>query len=309
MPQQVRLEASSFCQLRCPSCPTTTGHIHPTVGSGFLALDNFKDFIDKNPQLKKIELSNYGEVFLNSQLVDILEYAYRKNVEISIGGGANLNHAGRAALEAIVKFRVEILTCSIDGASPGTYRVYRVRGDFNAVVRNIETINAFKKQYSSDLPQLVWQFIVFGHNEHEIPAARAMAAKLGMDFRTKLMWDSSSPIHDRGYVLKETNHGVTTREEYEQVFGKKYLAEICYQLWDFPQINWDGKLLGCCRNFWGDFGGNAFSDGLVVSINGAKISYAREMLKGRRAPRADIPCTTCEMYQAMQKSGKFISDR
>ncbi len=31
------------------------------------------------------------------------------------------------------------------------------------------------------------------------------------------------------------------------------------------------KVLGCCRNFWGDFGGNAFTDGLVSSLNNEKI--------------------------------------
>jgi len=309
VPQQVRVEASSFCQLRCPSCPTTTGHIHPAVGSGYLAFENFKKLVADNPQLRKIELSNYGEVFLNPQLVEILEYGHRNNVEMRIGNGANLNHAKPAALEAVVKYGVAILACSIDGASPQTYRTYRVRGDFDAVIRNIEKINGFKAQYGSALPRLVWQFIVFGHNEHEIPAARAMATRLGMDFRTKMTWDNSSPVRDRDFVRAQTGRQVTTRAEYEQAFGKKYLAEICYQLWDFPQINWDGKVLGCCRNFWGDFGGNAFVEGLVPSLNNAKIGYARDMLRGRKPARADIPCTTCDLYQAMQQRQTYITDR
>ena len=62
-PRQLRLEASSFCQLRCPSCPTTTGAIHPTVGSGFLRFDNFRQLIDENPSVTRVELSNYGEFF------------------------------------------------------------------------------------------------------------------------------------------------------------------------------------------------------------------------------------------------------
>jgi len=68
------------------------------------------------------------------------------------------------------------------------------------------------------------------------------------------------------------------------------------QLWKHPQINWDGKVLGCCRNFWGDFGGNAFRDGLTPSLNHEKMSYARDMLEGKKPARPDIPCTTCELY-------------
>ena len=49
------------------------------------------------------------------------------------------------------------------------------------------------------------------------------------------------------------------------------MQEICHQLWDAPQINWDGKILGCCRNFWGDFGGNAFTEGLFQSVNSGQM--------------------------------------
>ena len=117
-PRQVRLEASSFCQLRCPSCPTTAGAIHPAIGSGFLKFKDFQKMVDLNPQLKSIEIANYGEVFLNPQLVDILEYAHRKGVAIRIGVGANLNNVRQKMLEALVKYKVRTLSCFIDGASP-----------------------------------------------------------------------------------------------------------------------------------------------------------------------------------------------
>jgi len=77
-PRQIRVEASSFCQLRCPSCPTTSGHIHPAIGSGFLEFENFRELLDDNPRVELVEISNYGEVFLNPHLLRILEYATRK---------------------------------------------------------------------------------------------------------------------------------------------------------------------------------------------------------------------------------------
>jgi len=307
LPRRIRLEASSFCQLRCPSCPTTSGAIHPAVGSGFLRFEDFRTLVDRNPALERIEISNYGEIFLNPELLRILEYADRKQLPITIENGANLNHVREELLEALVKHRVRILTCSIDGASPETYAKYRVRGDFNAVIRNVETINAHKRRYQSDLPHLIWQFVVFGHNEHEIPLARELAAKLGMEFRAKLTWDDDfSPMRDEAFIRAQTGWQAVTRDEHEQTHGEKYAAAICHQRWDDPQINWDGRVLGCCRNFWGDFGGNAFADGLVESVNSERMAHARDMLTGRKPPRDDIPCTTCEMYQAMRQHGTFI---
>jgi hypothetical protein len=67
-----------------------------------------------------------------------------------------------------------------------------------------------------------------------------------------------------------------------------------------------GKNLGCCRNFWGDFGGNAFLDGLHACFNHKKMRYARAMLRGRKPPRADIPCSSCEIYLSMRGSSDWI---
>ena len=213
-------------------------------------------------------------------------------------------------LEALVKYQVAALTCSIDGATAETYRRYRVRGDFDAVIRNIRKLNVYKGEFQSEYPQLFWQFIVFGHNEHEIPAARRLAQDLGMRFVAKLTWDNKfSPIRDRQLVATQLGDDVTSRAEYEKEYGRKYLSGICLQLWDYPQINWDGRVLGCCRNFWGEFGGNAFTDGLTNVLNSEKIAYARQMLKGLAPPRDDIPCTSCEMYRGMREYSNYIIGR
>jgi hypothetical protein len=185
--------------------------------------------------------------------------------------------------------------------------MYRIRGNFDKVIQHIEQINYFKREYRSDFPQLTWQFVVFGHNEHEIPAAREMAAKLGMKFNTKINWDAKfSPIRNSEFVRAQTGERALTRQEYEQIYGRQYLSSICQQLWDDPQINWDGKNLGCCRNFWGDFGGNAFTDGLRACFNHEKMHYARAMLRGGKPPRDGIPCSTCEIYLSTRNQPDWI---
>jgi hypothetical protein len=47
-------------------------------------------------------------------------------------------------------------------------------------------------KYRSPYPHLRWQFIVFPHNEHELPKARAMAQELGMRFFAKLVDDTGA---------------------------------------------------------------------------------------------------------------------
>jgi MoaA/NifB/PqqE/SkfB family radical SAM enzyme len=277
------------------------------VGSGFLKFEDFRKIVDENRGVTEIELSNYGEILLNPDLPRIVEHAYRRGVRLTAKNGVNLNHAKEQLLEALVRYRFRALFCSIDGASQETYERYRVRGEFETVIANIKKINEHKRRHNSRYPELVWRFIVFGHNENEIPKAREMARELGMGFRPKLSWDPEfSPIRDEEFVKRELGFDVASRAEYRQTHGSDYMQHLCYKLWSQPQINWDGKVLGCSRNFWGEFGGNAFADGLAAAVNSEGISYAREMLQGRLPGREDLPCATCDIYLGMKAQDQWL---
>lgn len=309
-PAKIRLEASSACQLRCPSCPTTTGAARPVLGRGFLKFSDFKALVDANPWVREIELSNYGEIFVNPELAAIIAYAHGRGVALSCENGANFNNVDDSVLEALARYGFRSITCSIDGASQQTYGIYRKRGNYENVIANIERLNHYKRVYRSSLPALVWQFIAFGHNEHEIDAARKKAEELGMGFYVKLSWDSGlSPVKNLEAVRSAGGVDAATREEFREKHGYDYMLGICTQLWETPQINWDGKVLGCARNFWAEFGGNAFTDGLYESINGERVQYARRMLSGEAPARSDIPCTTCEIYLGQKRDNQWIGIR
>jgi MoaA/NifB/PqqE/SkfB family radical SAM enzyme len=306
-PRQIRLEVSSVCQLRCPVCPNAQGRIQKSVvGAGFLKFDDFKRLVDENTQVVGIELSNWGEALLNPQLPQILRYAYQKKIRVYLSNGVNLNHASEEVLESLVKYNVQNIRVSIDGASQEVYQKYRIGGDFEKVIQNIQKINEYKQKYKVERPHLSWQFVIFGHNEHEIKAAKKLARELEMIFEPKLNFAREySPIENKDQVVIDAGVSVTSREEYWQKFGKHYIPK-CIQLWVEPQINWDGKILGCCQNYWADFGGNAFEESLVTCLNGEKIVYARNMLLGKFSSREDIPCASCSEYLLMAREGKWL---
>ena len=310
-PDQIRLDASTICQLKCPSCPTTSGEIAKYLKSGFLKFDDFRKLLVDNPQIKLIELSNWGEALLNPQLPQILQYAYEKGVHLTLRNGANLNTAKGEVLESLVRYQLRSITCSIDGASPDTYSVYRVRGNFDRVIRNIELINEFKEKYHSLYPELTYQFVMFGHNEHEIQRARELAERLEMHFAPKLNWDDLydapfSPVKDQDLIAKESGLGVSNRKQFREKFGYAWgQKSMCGEMWTAPQINFDGRVIGCCINHWDDYG-NAFKDGLLKVLNNERMRYARRMLIGKAKERADIACTSCKFYRAMKDNGSWI---
>jgi len=124
------------------------------MGAGHLDPDAFEHLLAENPGLTDIELSNYGEMFLNPRLTDILRIAFDRRVVLHAHNGANLNHASPETLEALVKYRFHSLVVSIDGASPETFSRYRVKGDFKRVIGHIGQINRFKRSAMSGFPLL-----------------------------------------------------------------------------------------------------------------------------------------------------------
>jgi MoaA/NifB/PqqE/SkfB family radical SAM enzyme len=76
-PTKLRIEATTACQLACPTCPTAEGKVDASLGRGFLRAENFRRLLDQGKGvLKSIELSNFGEPFLNPELLEIFRIAH-----------------------------------------------------------------------------------------------------------------------------------------------------------------------------------------------------------------------------------------
>jgi hypothetical protein len=299
----VVIDASSYCQLNCKLCPRDL--YVKRAGLGYLRFADFKKFIDLHPGIKNIDLSHTGELFLNPELLDIIKYAYLKHVNLIANNGVNFNNVSDKTLECLVKFKFKAIRIAIDGATNETYTKYRSGGDFNRVINNINKLNYFKNKYNSIFPHLVWAFIIFGHNEHEIPLAKKMAKELNMTFLPIFnVHPSFSPVRNKDYVAREI--GLKSVKEYEYRSNLAY-SNICMQLWYGPYINWDGRLLGCCINEWGDYG-NVFKDGLAKCVKTKKYVNAKKSLLGKIKAQNNIPCFHCDKYKKLALNNSNSSE-
>ncbi len=305
LPKTVRLEACSLCQLNCPACTVRKLEKQmPKDWLGYLKFKDFKKFVDENDFIKEIELSNNGEIFLNPELDEIIKYAYEKGVSLTAGNGVNLNTVSEATLENLVKYKFKYMKVSIDGATPETYKIYRVGGDFNNVIDNIKKINYFKKKYNSEYPHLFWQFILFGHNEHEIELAKKKAKELGIDIRFKQNYYLNySPIKNLPLVEKLT--GLQVSKDKREFFNDKIETKnkfTCHTLFYTPQIDYNGCLIGCCQIIKEKFNVNVFKLGLQKALNSPDFIYAKHMLTDfSTPPKKDIYCTRCPKYIFLTK--------
>ncbi len=307
-PVEVRLEASTLCQLNCTGC-FMRKFDNGTLGSGSLSLEDFGNFIRINPYLRHIEFSNSGEPFLNPDICSILKICHDLQIETTFSNGCNFNMVSEEVLESIVKYGVKHMSISIDGASQEIYSIYRRNGNYDRVIDNIRKLNKLKKEYQTEYPYLQWQFILMTHNECDIKKAKQVAGELGMEIRYKLDWTPGYSPADPDMVMSETGLSVFSRTEILQKTGKLYL-DLCSETFFSPQLNWDGRLLGCCSAFRSDWGVNCFRDyaySLERSVNDeiyrkGIIALLSGGADGEGMPE-NVPCTICGTWKLINKIG------
>lgn len=312
LPKKIRLDLCNMCQLHCVECWIRNNEEQikeQSCGFGYVSFQNFKNLIDNNPFLREIETSNHGEIFLNPDLEDIIRYAHEKGVKLTAYTGVNLNTLSEKMAETLVKNQFKIMVVSIDGATPEIYSIYRRGGDFNAVINNIKTINKYKKKYSSKYPVLVYKFILFGHNVHEIEKAKELAKKLDMP-----IWfamnnvKTYSPLkeEDTEKILKATglkSLDSNVENNFEKYQNSEMESFYCTDLYSKPQFAYNGDMFGCCKPFLQTYGVNLFKDGLLKTLNNEKVLYTKLMLSDFSVkPREDSLCNGCYVYDLLKEN-------
>lgn len=294
LPKKIRLDVCNLCQLNCPACWMRTNEEkikNDGGGYGYVSFETYKNLLDKYPFIKEIEISNNGEIFLNPDLEDIIRYSYEKGVVLTAWGGANLNTLSESVAEALVKYKFKHITVSIDGATPETYKIYRRGGDFNTVINNIKMINKYKKKYNSEYPELLYKFILFGHNEHEIEKAKKLAKELNMKSAFSAnFFPEYSPLKNKEKAYQQAGHVLDEENDVNSWFP-------CVDMFLKPQFNFNGDLFGCCTLFMPPYGTNIFKDGFLNALNSPKYLYAKMMLTDFSVePKSKIPCSDCKYY-------------
>jgi MoaA/NifB/PqqE/SkfB family radical SAM enzyme len=163
-PMSLLFDPSSICNLHCPLCPTGQGRTERT--KTITRLSDYKKVID---DLKKylffVHITNWGEPLVNPELVKMIAYANKNNIDTVLY--TNLTLLKTRAAAALVRSGLNEIIVSIDGATERTYAKYRIGGNFNQVLSNLKLLVAIKKKYSSRII-IKWQFLVSSQNEQEL---------------------------------------------------------------------------------------------------------------------------------------------
>jgi len=170
----VNLELTTNCNLSCPFCSRA---IYKEYDMIYPKGDFKREFWPKLglENMRAIVLcGTFGDVIFYPHLFDFLRYSFDQNshIEISIHtNGSAHNTAWWEELASILKNRHHLIMFAVDGMED-THKIHRVGSDFNTVIRNMKTAKAGGCN-------VVWQFIMFKHNEHQISEARRLSKEIG----------------------------------------------------------------------------------------------------------------------------------
>lgn len=288
LPFILGVEPGNICNLKCPLCPTGAGASE--AKKGFMKFELFKRIFDQlKDNLVTVNLYNWGEPLLNKNLILIIKYAKSENKKIRITTSTNLNVKNDVLLADLIASGIDEIIVSCDGANADSYVKYRVGGDFNLVVDNLRLLARKKKELNTKT-DIVWNFLVFRHNEVEVEEARKMAKSIGVSFRTGLMRTSMKDeilkphkdtiAKDRDWIPDNPIYSAY----YKERCAPKKVIKTCRKPWQEISINWDGKVFPCCAVYGDQYSlGDAKIDS-IKDIWNSKLFMAarREILREKK---------------------------
>lgn len=288
-PTSLEIEPTTSCNLRCPQCPS--GLREFTRNTGMLDLPLYKKIIDETHQeLVWLILYFQGEPFLNKQFLEFVKYAAQKNIYTATSSNAHYFTDDMA--KATVESGLDRLIISIDGTSQDTYGKYRIGGNVEKVIEGTEKLLFWKKKLKSKTPHIIWQFIVFKHNEHQLPEIKKLAKQVGVDelgIKTAQIYDYQTSDN----FIPENKD----LSRYEKLADGTYqiknkLLNQCWRMWRGSVITWDGLVVPCCfdkdaTHRFGDVSQQTFNE---VWHSNKYNNFRNAILKSRK--EIDI-CTNC----------------
>lgn len=243
MPVSISIEPTTSCNLRCPECPS--GLRSFTRPTGMLEQPLYRSIIDQlAPTLSYLTFYFQGEPFLNNSFLEMVGYASAKRIYTATS--TNAHYLKDDIARRTVESGLDRIIISIDGTTQDTYQSYRVGGSLEKVIEGTENILKWKKQLRSKTPHVIFQFLVVGPNEHQIPEVYALAKKLGVDqvvLKTAQIYD----YHNGSSLIPKQEKYARYRNNGDGTFSlKNKLDNNCWKMWHSCVITWDGKVVPCC---------------------------------------------------------------
>lgn len=247
-PQEIQIEPSAACNLRCRMCT-----LNKSTNKNKFLTPNFLSKILKETKATSVNLTGMGETLLNPNFEELLKICYKNNVKTSFI--TNLQLLDSRHLQAIKKYPPNSIGVSMESGYFKKYNQIRLGANLKTTIKNLEKLNTFiyknslKTQININIVFLDFNLKKLNHIFKIID----LASQIKIPKITFQNINTLSPyiknLYKKNIITKKFNEikKYPHSKDIELIFPSTEISNHkCYYPWVYPQITASGELLPCC---------------------------------------------------------------
>lgn len=230
-PEQVDIEVTSICDADCIMCPRRSMARRQEP----MAWDLYRKIVDEAIALRvpKLVLNGYGEISTLKTNLEYLAYIRQKSSTVKIVINTNGMRMDEALRGAYLKYKIDVVNITIDGATAETFEAIRRHLKLDQVEGNVRSLLEERKKQGLKNPYVGVFMIVMEKNRHETEA-----------FLKK--WDGIADYVGLTGLVSRIDSVI-----FAQATDKKWERTPCSYLWNQMPILSDGTVALCCDDWDG----------------------------------------------------------
>jgi len=276
-----------------------------------MRFEEYKRIIDQvKNKVIGIALWNYGEPFLNKELLQMIKYTVKAGIHVTVSTNGEFFNSFDFCKQVVQSGLHSLIIC-LDGANQETLSKYRVGSDFNTIIEGIRLLLKAREILGSKTPEVELQFIVMKHNEHQRNRMKHLARELGVDIYTEKTVGLDPNDPDFQSMAKELLPRDLSFSRFcileDGSFGiKGQVPNHCSWVYHTTVINSDGTVVPCCYDLYSKYVmGNVFEESLEIIWKSDKYQNFRKIVN---TDRKSIPmCNVCPIDRMPLKEKHLLS--
>ncbi len=266
LPEIVQIESTNLCNAKCVFCPRDDMQRR----QGVMEMPLFTKIVDECAALgiTHVRVHNYGEPFLDKQLVEKVRYAKAKGIA-EVGMISNGSLITEELARGMIDAGLDAINISVDASGKETFERTRLNLQYDTVIENIRRLVRLRDEQGRRRPKLILSFVRQGDSTEEDAFIRE--------------WRG---VADKIHVTELHNWAGTLNSRSEVRYP-------CYRPWLTFTVLWDGRVSLCCADFDGrHILGDLRTSSIQDTWNGAPYRAVRRQHLESGGPEI---CRSCDL--------------
>lgn len=181
MPATLQVEIMGTCNYQCPCPSREIFRLRPVKLDLEKLFNSIKSIL---PDLKQLNLFNFGEPLLNEGLANFIKKCRNAAPDVFMLLATNGLLMDESISQALIEARVDQVVVSVHGG-PGTENMLKyskVNADYEKVVKQVGQLMEMRKVYDSEYPKVALKAVLFHWNDTDeiMNQLRTDAQQLGL---------------------------------------------------------------------------------------------------------------------------------